>query len=247
MIAGISIRTLHHYDKIALLKPAARSEAAYRFYEEKELLRLQQILFYKELDFSLKEIKAILDDPEFDLLQALQKHKKILAQRQKRTQTLISTLNHTIKQLKSNQLMKDPGRLYEGLPNEFGTEYRQKIVDDYGQDTLQKSETALMQLGKEGFHALKDDFDQIVKQLLRHQKADPESEMVQALIARHYVIIRKFWGTDNQTDKQAEAYAGLGQLYLADERFTRVDDKTDPEFAPFLQKAMAFYADTALQ
>ena len=118
---------------------------------------------------------------------------------------------------------------------------------EYGEKALQKSEAALTIMGKEGFTALKNDFDQLVKQLHSQKNEDPQSEAVQALIASHYLMIRKFWGTSQEADKQAEAYAGLGQLYLADERFTLVNGKSDPEFAPFLQKAMAHYADTQLQ
>ncbi|MBA4145294.1 MAG: MerR family transcriptional regulator, partial [Cytophaga sp.] len=79
-IAGVSVRTLHLYDEIGLLKPSTRTEARYRLYGENELLRLQQILFYKELGISLEEIRSILDDPEFDLLQALESHKVALSQ-----------------------------------------------------------------------------------------------------------------------------------------------------------------------
>ncbi|MEM6346084.1 MAG: MerR family transcriptional regulator [Bacteroidota bacterium] len=247
VLSGVSIRTLHYYDKIGLLKPAARTEAAYRYYEEEELLRLQQILFYKELDFSLQEIKDILDDPDFDLLEALHKHKKLLAKRQKRIKTLITTLNNTINHLKSNQPMKDPEMLYEGLPEEFGTTHRQSVIDEYGEEALSKAETALTQMGKQGFTALKNEFDQLVKQLYRHKDEDPHSLSVQELIASHYLMIRKFWGTSQEIDKQADAYAGLGQLYLADERFTLVEGKSDPTFAPFLQKAMAHYTETHLQ
>ena len=80
-LAGVSVRTLHLYDKMGLLKPSVRTEARYRLYGEKELLRLQQILFYRELDIPLKDIQTILDDPEFDLLKALEAHKKALLAR----------------------------------------------------------------------------------------------------------------------------------------------------------------------
>ena len=80
-LSGVTVRTLHHYDKIGLLKPLNRTEAGYRFYGEEELLRLQQILFYKELDFSLKEIADLLDDPDFELIQALQSHRSELEAR----------------------------------------------------------------------------------------------------------------------------------------------------------------------
>ena len=77
-LAGVTVRTLHHYDKIDLLKPALRSDKHYRYYGQEELLRLQQILFYKELGFPLQEIKEILEDPDFDLIEALESHKKAL-------------------------------------------------------------------------------------------------------------------------------------------------------------------------
>ncbi|MES2764506.1 MAG: MerR family transcriptional regulator, partial [Bacteroidota bacterium] len=80
-IAGVSVRTLHHYDQIGLLQPRIRSEAGYRMYGEAELLRLQQILFFKELDFPLKEIGAILDKPGFDVLEALSYHKKMIEEK----------------------------------------------------------------------------------------------------------------------------------------------------------------------
>ncbi|WP_343702573.1 MerR family transcriptional regulator [Chitinophaga sp.] len=83
-LAGVSVRTLHLYDKMGLLEPSVRTQARYRLYGEKELLRLQQILFYRELDFPLKEIRDILDDPTFDLAQALEGHKKALQARQER-------------------------------------------------------------------------------------------------------------------------------------------------------------------
>ncbi len=96
-IAGVSVRTLHLYDEMGLLKPATRTEARYRMYGEKELLRLQQILFYRELDFELREIKEILDNGEFDLLTSLQNQKQSLKAKQNRIFTLIQTIDKTIK------------------------------------------------------------------------------------------------------------------------------------------------------
>ena len=90
-LAGISVRTLHLYDQLGLLKPNIRTVARYRLYGEKELLRLQQILFYKELDFPLQEIGKILDDPDFDLVEALLSHKNALEIRRDRIGTLLTT------------------------------------------------------------------------------------------------------------------------------------------------------------
>jgi DNA-binding transcriptional MerR regulator len=100
-LAGVSVRTLHHYDKIGLLRPAVRTDANYRYYSEKELLRLQQIMLYKELDFSLSQIAEILDDPEFDILNAMQEHKAALQKRKERIGQLLQTIDSTIDQLKN--------------------------------------------------------------------------------------------------------------------------------------------------
>ena len=246
-LAGVSARTLHYYDKIGLLKPLERTEAGYRFYGETELLRLQQILFYKELDFSLQEIKELLDDPTFDLVKALQNHKTALQARQRRIATLLETIDHTIHHLKTEKIMDKPEMLYEGLPKEVGTTYRKGAMDKYGKDAVEHSEKELMKLGKEGFVSLQRDFEQVNTALFVLKNEAPESAEVQRLIAHHYQIIRQFWGTSNKADKQVDAYAGLGQLYLHDERYTMQSGKAQPEFAQFLAKAMGYFAKMNLK
>src|SRR5512140_2485562 len=92
-MAGVSVRTLHHYDQIGLFKPSARTTAGYRQYGEKDLLRLQQILFFRELDFSLSEIKKILDRPGFDQTAALVNHRTLLRERVQRLHRLVKTID----------------------------------------------------------------------------------------------------------------------------------------------------------
>jgi len=117
-LAGVSVRTLHHYDRIGLLKPAFRSEKGYRFYERAELLQLQQILFYKELDFPLKEIGEIINNPNFDLITALEFHKNQLKLRSTRLAELLATIEKTIIELKTkNEVMKD-NEIYKGFTAE---------------------------------------------------------------------------------------------------------------------------------
>ena len=103
-LAGITPRTLHLYDQLKLLKPALRTPAGYRYYNQHELLRLQQILFYKELDFPLKEIGRILDEPGFELLNALESHKKALTLKKARISTLLKTIDKTIITLKNKEM-----------------------------------------------------------------------------------------------------------------------------------------------
>src|SRR5436189_3896101 len=90
-ISGVSVRTLHFYDETGLLRPARHGPNRYRFYEEPQLLTLQQILFYRELGFELRQIKAILSRADFEKVAALESHRKILEKNRVRTRTLIET------------------------------------------------------------------------------------------------------------------------------------------------------------
>lgn len=245
MMSGISIRTLHYYDKIGLLPPVERTEAGYRLYGQTELLRLQQILFFRELEVELKEIGQILADPDFDLVAALKQHKEDLQSRQVRIATLLQTIDNTIYQVTEN-IMTNPEELYEGLPREVGTTYRREAIEEYGQKAVDTAEASLMKRGKDGFKQLQADFEQLNKQLFEARAEAHDNEQVQTMIARHYEMIRAFWGTEGSDDQQAEAYAGLGQLYVDDERFTLVDGETHPDFARFLQQAMKHFAETKL-
>ena len=245
-LAGVSVRTLHLYDQIGLLKPSVRTEAKYRLYGEKELLRLQQILFYKELDFPLQAIGQLLNDPQFDLFQALESHKVALQQRRDRISTLLVTIDKTMLQLKGKTMLTHE-ELYEGLPKEKGEAYRQGAIDKYGKKEVEHAENHLRSLGKADFEQLKAEQQAIAQQLVSLMHQDPASEVVQAQIALHYQNIRQFWGTVHSSDKQADAYKGLGQLYVSDERFTMVNGQSNPAYALFLSKAMSYFADTKLK
>src|SRR5687768_14923871 len=141
-LAGVSVRTLHPYDEIGLLKPSVRTSAGYRLYGEKELLRLQQILFYKELDFSLQQIASILDHQEFDLVQALENHKLALKQKQERLTMLLGTIDKTISKIKNGTTMTN-NELYEGLPKEKAESWRQEAIEAYGAEAIERSEKSL--------------------------------------------------------------------------------------------------------
>lgn len=244
-LAGVSVRTLHLYDEIGLLKPCIRTEAGYRLYGEKELLRLQQILFYKELDFPLQEIASILDDPEFDLIRALESHKLALRERSNKLSSMLITIDKTITKIKNGTPMKHE-ELYEGLPKETTESWRTEAMEKYGKETIERSEKSLLNMTKEEFSQLKTESVKLSEQLALMVNEDPASVKVQDLIAKHYVIIRKFWGTHGTSEKQAEAYAGLGELYAADERYTMIKGKPNPTFATFMKKAMKIYSDTEL-
>ncbi|MVM32124.1 MerR family transcriptional regulator [Spirosoma sp. HMF4905] len=244
-LAGVSVRTLHHYDQLGLLKPSIRTEAKYRLYGENELIRLQQILFYKELDFSLSDILDILEDPDFNMITALESHKLALQARQYRLSTLLATIDKTISTLKGEQVMLTNEELYEGFPK--GKTYRQEAVAKYGAEEVETSEQNLRQRGKTGFEQLKADQKAITKTLIGMVKQDPTSAVVQQEIAHHYANIRGFWGESVcQAKNMKEAYKGLAQLYINDPRFTSQNGQENPEYAIFLSKAIVYFADTRL-
>lgn len=232
-LAGVSVRTLHLYDEIGLLKPSVRTEAGYRLYGERELLRLQQILLYKEFELSLLQIGEILDDPAFDVVNALENHKQALYDKKDRLNRLIVTIDKTINKIKDGMALTDD-ELYKGFPKE----YREEAIGLYGVESIERSEKYLKSLGKEDFAELKKELSTVTEQLTSLVKDDPAGEPVQRLISKHYVIIRKFWGTHGTPDTQQEAYAGLGDLYVNDDRYT----KGNREFAEFMKKAMGTFA-----
>ena len=245
-LAGVSVRTLHLYDKMGLLKPAIRTRAGYRQYGQAELLRLQQILFYRELDMPLKAIAEILNDPNFDLTKALASHKIALRVRRDRLSTLLKTIDKTIMNLK-NKTMNNAEELYEGMPKEQAASWRREAIDKWGEDTVRRSEKALLEMDKLDLDQLKADQKDIVHQLLLLNNKAPESDEVQEQIARHYANIRSFWGVSDPTDLKAETYKGLAELYVADERYTASDGKTDLEFASFMRKGMLYFAEHNLR
>ncbi|GAB2986934.1 transcriptional activator Mta [Mucilaginibacter puniceus] len=244
-MAGISVRTLHLYDKMKLLRPAIRTRAGYRLYSEAELLRLQQILFYKELDFALKDIKQILDEPDFDVSKALESHKKALGLKKSRINTLLKTIDNTLHNLK-NKTMMNADELYDGLSPQQAAAYRKEAIETYGKEVVEHAETHLKKLDKAAMQALVAKQKDLAQALYLLYEQDPTSPQVQELISRHYMNTRKLWGTEHAADKQAEAYKGLGNLYLTDERFNLTGDENYLKFAAFIKAGMAYFADHQL-
>src|SRR5436190_10271556 len=105
-LSGVSVRTLHFYDETGLLKPARVGTNGYRFYEEPQLLSLQQILFYRELGFELKQIKAIVGRADFEKVDALRSHRQVLEEQLARTQNLLGTIDRTVSHLSGATRMK---------------------------------------------------------------------------------------------------------------------------------------------
>src|SRR5215470_11972718 len=131
-MSGVSVRTLHFYDEVGLLKPAYYGANGYRFYKEPQLLTLQQILFYRELGFELKQIKRILGRADFEKIAALQSHRKDLRKNLTRTQTLIRTIDKTIEHLKGKKKMKSQ-EMFVGFDPEQQARHEQYLINRFGE------------------------------------------------------------------------------------------------------------------
>lgn len=241
-LAGVSVRTLHYYDQIGLLTPSVRTSAGYRMYGEAELLRLQQILFYRELDVELKDIGSILDDPGFDLIHALEGHRQMLLSKKERIEALIATVEKTIFHLKNNVNMNVED-LYAGLPKEQAEAWRREAQEKWpGQ--VAHAEKQLLEMDKDSYQQLQEGFKANWEKLASLSHLDPASQQVQQEIAIHYGYILQFWG---KTGNQAEAYNGLGDLLATDERYMQVNGLANPAFGGFMQQAIRIYVQQKLQ
>ena len=138
-LSGVSIRTLHFYDEIGLLKPAYYGENNYRYYEEEQLLLLQQILFFRELGFQLSDIQRMISSQDFDKISTLESHREILANNLNQTQELIKTVDKTIEHLRGKQTMKLDD-IFHGFTPEKQKLYEDFLVDSGASaDVIKKS------------------------------------------------------------------------------------------------------------
>ncbi len=140
-MAGISVRMLHHYDKIGLLKPESVNAAGYRLYSDENLNRLQQILFFKELNFPLQEIKIILDSPNFDKKEALKVHRQLLLEKKLRLEKIIQSVDKTINSMEGEFKMdkKETLNVFSMTEiEEHQRKYSEEIKEKYGNTSAYK-------------------------------------------------------------------------------------------------------------
>jgi DNA-binding transcriptional MerR regulator len=239
-IAGVSVRTLHHYDAIGLLHASARTEAGYRLYGERDLLRLQQILFFKELDVPLREIRGILDASGFDEVRALEDHRRRLEQRAERLARLLQTIDKTIRRITEDNMGLTDEELYEGFTKEQRERYQREARELYDPALVAESERRVRKMTKEQWNAVKQEGDEVTRGIAALADKPAGDPQVQALIARHHAWIERFYPCS------AEVYHGLGQGYAEHPDFRAFYDKYRPNLADFMREAMAYYADHTL-
>jgi len=233
-MTGVTGRTLRYYDSIGLLKPSRIGNNGYRYYNEADLLRLQQVLFYREMDVPLGAICDIMSQPGFDVLAALQSHKQALASRLQELQGLISTVDKTILHLKGNQTMKAV-QLFDGL-RERQHKYEQEAEQKYGKEVVQASARQWQGYSKGTQQALIDEGNAIYTGLAAAMEQGAGSGAVQALVARWHEHMRHFWPAER------EHLPRLATTYRDDARFRANFDHIHPDLAPFMVEAVSIYS-----
>ncbi len=235
-LSGVSVRTLHYYDSIGLLSPARVRPNGYREYEEPELLTLQQILFFRELDFPLEEIKKIMHSKGFDMRQALRDQRGMLQLKKKRLTALVRTIDKTIKKINKETHMKDEEifKAFEENEKTYGAEVRERWGNT---DAYKQSAARVKKMSKEDMIAIKKAGDQLMREItdafLAHKLA--HSHEVQKLIERHFNGLRAFY------EPTLALYRGLADMFVADPRFTAYYDGYAKGLALYMREAMHAY------
>lgn len=235
-LAGLSVRTLHHYDEIGLLLPPVIGANGYRYYDERSLLRLQAILFYRELDFPLAAIKSLLDRPDCDTIRTLQEQRTALAERLGRLHRVIATIDQTLQHLKGNTAMP-PHELFQGLTPEQEDAYAEEAARRWDPATVRASQRRWKSYSPERRKQILQDGNEGMKVLVAAMPLGAGSAPVQACIARWREHINRFWTPDD------EQCLGLARLYRDDPAFRQNFDRFHPALAPFMVEAVQAHVD----
>lgn len=229
-IAGISVRTLHYYDTIGLLSPEIDRGNGYRNYSDQDVSTLQQILFFRQLNFKLTQIKDILNSPKYHQTEALLEQKDIILKEQTRLNNILKLIDKTI-QAERGEITMTNEEKFSGVDfshNPYEQEAREKWGDE-------KVEQANQNLKKMGAKEAEREFDEIYTQLADLRHLDPESDAAQQEIGKWYDFLNKVG------EYTPEMFKNLGEMYTADERFTKNIDKYGDGLAEFMKEAMTVY------
>ena len=241
-LSGVSARTLRYYDEIGLLKPAKIAPSGYRLYGYDELNTLQQILFYRELGFPLEEIKAILYAADYDMELSFRKHLNELTKKRKRLDMLISNVTKSMSALKGDITMTDSEK-FEGfkqaLIDENEKKYGSEIRKKFGDEPVNVSNSKLKGMTKKQYEdgeRLRQEYENKLKAAF--ETGDPNGKLAQSACDLH-----RQWLCLYNPSYSKEYHMGLGEMYIADERFKAYYEKIVPGCAEFFRNAINIYCE----
>ena len=234
---GVSVRTLHYYDQIGLLKPASVDQNnGYRCYNEISLQRMQEILFYRELDFSLKEISEILSSSEYNREEALSAQKELLILKIKRLQRIVHALDDAIKGDKIDMKTFNNSEFEQQKES-----YAKEAKERWGNTAAYKeSEEKTSGYGEKKWSEINNGMNSLMAEFAacRQSGAAPGSSMAQGLVAKWQAYI-----TENYYTCTKEILGGLGQMYTSDNRFLNNINKHGDGTAEYMSDAIRIYCE----
>lgn len=242
-MAGVSARTLRYYDEIDLLKPSSVTESGYRYYGEREVMLLQQILFYRERGLELGSIKKIIYEEDFDILQALEEHLQELQHRKNHVEKMIEVLTQTISSMKGETTMSNKEKFAafkEKAVEENEQKYGNEIREKYGDSAVDESNRKILHMSQEQweeFQQLEMEIKELLKMCVEHNSS-VDNESAKKIVEKHKKWLMMTW-----KQYSVDAHKGLAAMYVADERFTAYYDEEVKGCAEFLKKAIIYWAD----
>ncbi|RSS83505.1 MerR family transcriptional regulator [Streptomyces sp. WAC06614] len=233
--AKVTVRTLHHYDEIGLLSPSGRSGAGHRRYDDGDLDRLQQILFYRELGFPLDEVAALLDDPDTDPQEHLRKQHSLLTDRIDRLKEMAAAVERAM-EARRMSIDLTPEEKFEVFGDHDPDQYADEVHERWGgTDAYKESARRTASYTKEDWKRLMEQHNDICRRLagLMETGAAADSEAATDLAEEH-----RQWIDGSYYACSYEMHTCLGEMYVADERFTATYDAFRPGLAVFLRDAV---------
>ena len=234
-LAGVTVRTLHHYDEIGLLAPSGRSDAGYRRYGDADLERLQQILFYRELGFGLEDIKAVMTDGGADASAHLARQHAMLLDRIARLQRMVAAVEKTLeaRTMGISLTAEDRFEVFGAFdPDSHAAEVEERWGDS---DAFRESQRRTTRYTKADWQRMKEESAAPIDALLRAMRAGRPADSVEAMDAaeQHRQHISRWF-----YDCTSAIHVGLGEMYVADPRFSATYEKIAPGLATYLLDAI---------
>lgn len=241
-ISGVSARTLRYYDQIDLLKPKRVNSNGYRIYGQDEVNLLQQILFYRELDMPLDQIKLIIYTDAFNIEMALESHLQHLHQEQERLDRLINNVSQSLQARRGDIQMSDEAK-FEAFKQQAidknEAQYGEEVCQKYGQGTIDKSNEKFANVTSEewaDYEKLNTELN--TKLIEATQEGNPTSELAQEVCDLHRQWLEFFWPNGHYS---SEAHYNISLMYVYDERFKAYYEKLTTGAAEFLNEALKIY------
>jgi DNA-binding transcriptional MerR regulator len=248
-LSKVSVRTLHHYDEIGLLSPSARTDAGYRLYEPGDLERLHRILVFRELGFSLPDIRRIMLDPAFDHFDALRAQRLLLAEKARRTEAMLTAIDAALTTIERGETMTDQersemfGELFDGFDP---AEYEDEVQERWGEtDAYKQSAERTKRYGRAEWEQIKAEMDESTAAFVALMDAGVPSDSAEAMAlaeAKRVHISKWFY------DCPIEFYVNMAAIWVNDPRFTKNIDKAREGLAAYSYAAVkALTADAGVE